>query len=154
MMCNMKLNMIKSSRAVLLLFVCALSLTACKSGAKQNDPRTMMIGEPPVEWRLVKMQGAQVESPKAVTLRLAKDGQATGGSFVNSYFGPFSAAADGSISFGQMGSTRMAGSPQLMQMEDKYFSLLEQVNRFAVAGDTLTFNRGDEALLEFVRQAN
>jgi heat shock protein HslJ len=141
-----------SHRSIILAFaVCAITLGACKSSSK-NDPRNLMMGEPPVEWRLVTMYGAPVDSAKAVTLQLAKDGGFSGGSFVNRYFGTSKAGADGTIAFGQIGSTMMAASPELMNLEQQYFKLLEQVDGFSVAGDTLTLKHGDAALLEFVRQ--
>jgi heat shock protein HslJ len=132
--------------------LCAMAMDACKSGGKHADPRRTIMGEPPVEWRLVTMQGALVENPKPVILRLAKEGGMSGTSFVNNYFGSFTAEADGSISFAHVGSSMMAGSPEQMEAEQNYFSLLGQVDRFMVAGDTLTLQRGDEKLLEFIRQ--
>jgi heat shock protein HslJ len=153
----MNIHLINGLRVASTVLVCILYVTAlgaCKSDGTHADPRTSIMGEPPVEWRLVTMEGALVEAPKPVILRLAKEGGVSGTSFVNNYFGSFTAEADASISFSQVGSTMMAGSPELMQSEKTYFSLLGQVDRFKVAGDTLALHRGADTLLEFVRQPN
>ena len=56
-----------------------------------------------------------------------KDGRIGGTSAVNQYGGPYTAGDDGSISFGDLVSTMMAGPEPDMKAEQIYLELLDQV---------------------------
>jgi heat shock protein HslJ len=131
--------------------LCLLALEGCKSKSHVEQPA--IAGEPPVEWRLTTMQGSAVTAPPQVTLQLSKDSTMSGKSFVNNYFGNAAISPGSAISLGQVGSTMMAASQELMNFEQTYFQLLGKVNRYKVSGDTLTLLHDDEKVLEFVRNA-
>ena len=74
-----------------------------------------------------------------VTLTLLADGTFQGTAPVNIYFGEYSVDRE-ALSFGAIGSTRMAGSPELMDLEARYFSLLGEVRSSAIREGVLTLS--------------
>jgi hypothetical protein len=85
-----------------------------------------------------------------VTLTFDPD-QASGQAPVNRYFGPFTAGEDGTLDFGVLARTEMAGPPELMRSEDTYFALLDRVTAFDADEVQLTLRTGDETLLRFAQ---
>lgn len=79
------------------------------------------------------------------TITFNKDNTVNGFSGVNRFFGEFRTASD-MISFGKMGSTRMAGHPEAMKFEDKFIGILSKTNRFYEIGRNLTLFNGDMPL--------
>ena len=75
------------------------------------------------------------------------DGRIGGKSAVNQYGGPYTAKDDGSISFGDLVSTMMAGPEPDMKAEQTYLALLAKVTSFKVDGDQLTLEGGDGELI-------
>lgn len=74
-----------------------------------------------------------------VTLTLLADGTFQGTAPVNIYFGGYSLDRE-ALTFGVIGSTRMAGSPELMDLEARYFSLLGEVRSSAIREGVLTLS--------------
>lgn len=129
--------------------------TAGSTGRSQRPPVATPI--PAGEWRLTFLQreGERVAlaGEPAVTLSFDKNGMAAGRSFVNRYFGTATVSAGGRLSWnGALGSTRMAGPPELMAREDAYLKALGLVTRWRVDGDTMTLDSEDGTiLLRFAR---
>lgn len=76
-------------------------------------------------------------------------GQIGGRSAVNTYGGPFTAAADGTFAAGPLAMTEMAGEPAAMQAESLYHALLAQANRWRIAGGQLVLSKSAHDLLIF-----
>ena len=69
---------------------------------------------------------------------------AAGRSFVNRYFGTANLAPEGQLRWtGALGSTKMAGPPDLMAREQDYLRSLGRVSRWRVEGRTLTLDSAD-----------
>jgi heat shock protein HslJ len=83
-----------------------------------------------------------------VTLTLLADGTFQGRGPVNLYFGEYSLAGQ-ALTFGAVGATEMAGSPELMDREARYFSRLGEVRSSAIREGvlTLTDSEGTSLLL-------
>ena len=78
------------------------------------------------------------------------EGQISGKSAVNSYFGSYKLGPGGNFAVGPTGSTRMAGPPEAMQAEQTFFKLLDQVRTYRRTGGELTLADADsKALLIF-----
>lgn len=119
----------------IVLFALVLLLFRC---SPESEPTVA----PPVQpligtWRLILP-----DSTYEVTLRLIVDSDnppvdvtpfdANGKSAVNTYSARLFAAADGKASVDQLSSTKIAGSPQVMQFEQTYLTSLQSVVRFQV----------------------
>jgi heat shock protein HslJ len=100
-------------------------------------------------WRLTGWS-ASSQDPNDFTITAEfKDGRIGGKSAVNQYGGPYTAGDDGSISFGDLVSTMMAGPEPDMKAEQTYLTLLAAAKKFRVEGDTLTLSdaQGNDSLI-------
>jgi heat shock protein HslJ len=107
-----------------------------------------------VDWTLASWAGADGAAVAAsgVTLRLAAEGRASGRGPVNNYFGSVKIAADGAVAWaGGFGSTRMAGPPERMQMETRYFADLAKTTKATLADGKLVLTGEGKLRLEFTR---
>lgn len=132
-------------RTLLLMLTALLIVAACKPG----EPVVALQVQPLIgTWRLVLP-----DSTYGVTLRLAVDPNnppvditpfdAGGQSGVNTYSARLFAAADGKASVDRLSNTKLAGSPQAMQVEQTYLTNLRAVVRFQVdAPDQLRLDYG------------
>ncbi len=65
------------------------------------------------------------------------DGQASGNGGVNSFSGTYEASGDAKISFGALAATEMAGSPEAMAQEQRFFDALAKAKRYEFNGPKL-----------------
>ena len=118
-------------RRVTARFVAAgLALFAAACTAREQQ-RTEIVG--PV-WVVEDIAGAGVIDGSRVTLVLMVDGQAGGSGGCNSYGGSYLLEGR-TIRFEPLAATRMACAEALMEQEQRYFDMLAEVGRFAVAAD-------------------
>lgn len=100
--------------------------------------------------------GKRVRPPTQtpVTLRLGETGRLSGQGPVNRYFGTFGFLGDGSVSWpnAAIGSTRMAGPPEAMDLEVRFFQTLTRTTRLETTPDAARFQSADGThVLEFAR---
>jgi putative lipoprotein len=80
-------------------------------------------------WRAETITGRPVIDSSASTISFEPDGRVHGRGGCNRYFG--AAAIDGErISFGALGSTKIACAPALMDQEARFFRALESAERW------------------------
>jgi len=99
------------------------------------------------EWRLEQLDGKPV-SPDADLTAAFADGRVSGSAGINQYSGSYT--LDGSaLTFGDLGSTKMAGPGHLMLQESRFLSALEATRTARIADGklTLTDEAGKERLL-------
>ncbi len=129
-----------------------LALAACSSpGTPEDSPSPSMAVvpaalEPGAQWVLV----APASITRDVTITFDAE-QVSGQAPVNRYFGPFTAGEDGSLDFGAIARTEMAGPPELMASEDEFFARLDRVTAFDADEVQLTLRTGGEMLLSFAQ---
>lgn len=133
----------------------ALVLAGCAAGSPgpvdsespsaPPPPPALLPGE---DWVLLHAQADPATPRFTVTLRF-EDGRASGKAPVNRYFGQVQAGADGTMTFGPVASTEMAGPPPAMRAETAYFAALPQVTGWEVADDLLTLKGTSGPLLVF-----
>lgn len=147
---------------------CMIRLTQQRTAEldAQMPERKPAAGSPPsavpaeltaVEWRLTTLErdGKPIALPagSGATLKLGADGRVSGRAPINGYFGAAKLGADGSLAWtGPMGSTQMAGPPELMNAELTYFQILQQATRWRVEqGELILENADGSARARFER---
>ena len=98
--------------------------------------------------------GDTTEYPYEVTLEFKGEADEAGGlklsgrSSVNHYFATYQAdASQKKLNLANLGSTRMAGSPDAMQFEQRYFEFLKNAASYQLkdAGQTLVITTGGDS---------
>jgi heat shock protein HslJ len=68
---------------------------------------------------------------------------------VNRMSGSYALIDNGSVTLGQLVSTKMAGPPELMELENNFSRTMASVNGFHVDGNELQLLSGDSVVAEF-----
>ena len=97
------------------------TLTGC-GGA----PARLLQG---VEWVVEDIHGGGIIDRSRVTLNFWQDGRVTGRASCNSLMGQYQLTGE-ALAFSQLGTTRMACAPALMNQEQRVLDTLQQVQRF------------------------
>ena len=117
--------------------------------ARQNLPGggSGMAG---IEWQPVTIGGTAIAPDTSMLVRFTVDGSVNGNSGCNNFFGSLETTDDG-VKMGQMGSTRMACPPKVMELEDAFLDALQATAKFSMGQDSLQLlGADDEVLAEFV----
>jgi heat shock protein HslJ len=106
-------------------------------------------------WTLIKVntkQIKQVEGKNPITLFIDEESKNVNGyAGCNRYFGKFE-QKKGSISFSQMGATKMMCPPANMSIEESYLQALNKVDNYFITDSTLQLSKGENVLLTFVAE--
>lgn len=127
--------------AVLALVLTGMFASGCGStgGAKSSAGGPPAAGLEGAPWQAVTIAAAdgelKVPAGADVTMLLT-DGRVTGRGGVNGYFGDYKATSD-SLVFTGIGSTEMAGPPELMAIESAFFASLGQTKGYKLEGESL-----------------
>lgn len=151
----------------LLIPTLLLCTGGCESGGatprpNSQPPPTKMLGS---IWALVALGGEEPLGDEPLTLELGEDGRVGGFAGVNRYFGDYELeeptaagsgkpAAPGTVKFGELGATRMAGPPEMMEQERRYLDALRAVDRYRAEGGLLELSAGRGPLLRFRKIGN
>ncbi len=132
-------------RSLLLSGLVALvaSLWACRSAP--SGP-----GVPAGTWTVVELSAVDLAPlQRKPELELGADGALSGFSGVNRFSGraELGALEEGHWMAGPLAATRMAGPPEAMAAEARFFELLAAPLEWRRAGAELTLVRGDEVLM-------
>ncbi|MDR2780293.1 MAG: META domain-containing protein [Synergistaceae bacterium] len=84
-----------------------------------------------IEWKAVGIDGTDVIAGSAVTVTFGADGKVSGSASVNNYTAPWLAYGDRIIISNGV-STRKAGTPEMMEQEDRFLKFLPEVVRFVL----------------------
>jgi heat shock protein HslJ len=91
--------------------------------------------------RLVRflISGKEIMVPPtiAITITFRNGGAISGRSAVNNYAGVFTALPSGKIAVRLTTATQMAGPPELMELERKYFDALSKINQVLIKSDRI-----------------
>ncbi len=102
-------------------------------------------------WRLADLGGGGVLDRVEATLEFPEEGKVVGKGSCNRFFGSVKIEGE-RISFGPLGSTRMACPEAVSNQESKYLEALQSAERFTIDGSTLLIHsRGKEEPLRFAR---
>ncbi len=95
-------------------------------------------------WNVV-MIGSEDVSALGAFVEFTDDGEVQGFGGVNSFHGPYT-EGDGSVEFGAVAATLMAGPEPAMQAEQALLNVLSGVQPVAIADDVLIVGSGDGAV--------
>lgn len=149
-------------KKIILVLMAVLCLNACEK--KDETPRDQVsktalqkqevavVEQPVVEPVIVnpeilKKKNFILAGNKGILIGFDNLGKEFFGRVVNNYFGKYE-ASEGKIKLEVIGTTRMLGSDEEMQKEQRYFDDLATVDAFAYRGKTLILT-GPKVKLEF-----
>lgn len=105
-------------------------------------------------WQIEDIDGDGIVDRSSVTLQVNAEGELSGSTGCNSYFGTARLDANEFVADG-IGSTRRACAPALMQQEQQFLNALGAVRRYEVNGDIARlFDATDVARLRMIRADN
>ena len=105
--------------------VATLVATACASEPPSQPPMDLAD----TQWVVEGIGGEVIIEQTELTLSFDGSGRVNGTGGCNRYFGD-AQFADGSISFGTLGSTRMACPEDVMDQEQRFFAALESTRSY------------------------
>jgi heat shock protein HslJ len=135
--------------SMLVLGICLLS-AGCLSESSDSDAGALKG----TEWQLKSYDNGaagavSVIGGSTITLIFGEDGRIAGSAGVNTYFASYEANGY-TLSFGDVGTTRMAGPAPLMAQESMYLKLLSETATFSVEkGELKLLNADGTVLLTF-----
>ncbi len=153
----MRQDRIPSIRRCSLYILAIFCLTACAAiGSAAGIPWVPVSGTTALQSTQMSLSGTlwnldsyyhdgtmtQTLPGAAITIRFQDDGQITGLSGINRYFGEYHAGKT-SLSITGLGSTLMAGPEPLMAQESAYMDLLGTARSYAINGSVLELKNGN-----------
>lgn len=135
------------------LVLMAILAAACASNEK---PRATEAFTPVGQWRLIAMEGKDIDLPEGArqpTITVGEDGSASGTAGINRYSATLDTDAwrEGRWAMGPAAMTRMGGTPAAMDFERRYMQLLDEADSVYPWPETLDLMRGGAFLLRFER---
>mgnify|MGYP002630128055 CR=1 FL=1 len=101
------------------------------------------------DWRCSRIGTRVIPAESAPTLLITSKGHASGFAGVNRWSGP--CTVDGTtLKFGMLIMTRMAGSPERMELEQAYANALAAVKQWSMVEGRLQCSDGTSVTMEFV----
>jgi heat shock protein HslJ len=119
-------------------------LSGCASTPAEQSGGVATMNQLTGEWVVTEIAGAAVTSNAtrrgAPTMTITPDGKVSGFSGVNRYSTTMDAAAlaSGNLTLRPAAMTRMAGSPEDMQLETSFTEALGKVTSYSLQDDNLT----------------
>jgi predicted amidohydrolase YtcJ/heat shock protein HslJ len=101
------------------------------------------------EWILVSLNGKSVATDKPPTMKFERGKLAIFGG-VNRMSGSYALIDNGSVTLGQLVSTKMAGPSDLMELERNFSEIMVSVNGFHVRGNKLQLLSDGRVVAEFL----
>lgn len=129
-------------------------LVSCHTAKQSATVGASIEGE---KWKLVMLNGQAVQTAdqsmrEAHMTLSASETRVNGNSGCNSFFGTYELKGANSITFSQIGATKMACQGNAMEIERQLFQAFETTNKFTLRNDTLVLTKADMSpLAKFVR---
>lgn len=117
--------------------------------AQSGSPQSSATDLQDTKWQLSAASLSSVDLAKyEITIEFAVD-KVSGFAGVNRYTGSFETEPDGSIKFGPLATTKMAGTPEAMAAESAYLKALQAVSRYSAGKTDLSLVNPDGVTLEY-----
>lgn len=120
-------------------------------GSAASTPSDLIASLVGTEWLLEDLNGTGVMDYAQTTLNFESSDRIVGSGGCNRYFGGLT-VEDDRISFGAIGSTRMACPPAVMDQEARFFQALSTANQIELDGPyLLVYSEGIDQPLRFTQ---
>jgi heat shock protein HslJ len=139
------------------LVLAAIALAACQQTPRQTIGVTAssLAGE----WTLVSIEGRDVgellpQGLRQPSIMITEDARVSGFGGVNRLRSSLDQAAlpFGEFKMGPIASTKMAGAPEAMDLENRFTRLLRETSAFRLTGDTLiVWREGEGPAMKFTK---
>ena len=134
-----------------LLFLAGIALVMLQGRdmLRQNMPGggASMTG---IEWRPTRLGADEIAADSEMFVSFEVDGSIKGHGGCNKFFGSLQ-TTDGELSVGELGATRMACSPAIMDREMAFMKALQDTAQFEIGENSLQLvGAGDVLLAELV----
>ena len=127
------------------LLALGLLLAGCQFKGAEREPGVMLAD---YKWVVEQIGGQGVNANSRVTLLFSNDGRIAGRASCNRMNGRYE-AAENSLTFADLGTTRMACPDPLMEQEQRFLDTLESVQTYAISQHgALLLYRGEEVVVE------
>ena len=136
----MKTKIILSLISILFIFACTTANTA----SQNNKPGKVKINGQEPDF------GVAYSLKPVITIEF-KDNGMNGRSVVNGYFSSYK-INDDNINFGGIGATRMGGPKEFMDLEYKYFNILDKVNKVELPDENTLILKSNTDTLKFTKK--
>ena len=138
--------------SILLIFSCSSTNTSAPLENKDVRAASFKSLEN-TSWKLTDISGEKIitkningKETGIITLDIADD-RISGSGGVNKYFGSYT-VDDGIIKMSNVGSTKMMGPEDLMKVEEKYFSILQDITNVELKDEnTLILKTNSDTLI-------
>lgn len=132
-----------------------ITTAGCQSTQNATESRPM-IDQLVGDWNLTSLQGTPLTLPQGArqpTLSFTPDGKVSGTGGVNRLASSIDlpSLAKGQFKLAPAASTKMAGPPEAMALEDTFYRLLGEATGLSIDADTLSLTNTGGELLKFVR---
>jgi putative lipoprotein len=118
------------------------------AGGQPQAPSGSLWG---TAWVLQDLGGTAVADQVQATLQFPDEGKVAGSGSCNRFFGSVQVSGQ-SITFGALGSTRMACAEAVMAQEGAYLKALQNAERYTIEGSSLLiYSKGMDRPLRFSR---
>ena len=123
-------------------------LSGCGGTDDNADAPTELEGS----WTLETLGGAKSD-PAVVTQLNMNEGKASGNAGVNTFTGSYEAPEDGTLTFGPLATTMMAGPDAAMQQEQAFLKALADTKTFTTEDGALVLMDADDTKLAVLTAA-
>ena len=123
-------------------------LSGCGDSDDSADAPTQLEGS----WKLETLGGAKTD-PAVVSELNMNEGKASGNSGVNTFTGSYEAPDDGTLTFGPLATTMMAGPDAAMQQEQAFLKALADTRKFTTEDGGLVLMDDSENRLAVLKAA-
>lgn len=130
-----------------LLFLAGIALVMLQGNemARQNMPGggAAMTG---IGWQPTLLGADEIAADSGMFVLFAVDGSIKGNGGCNNFFGSLQ-TADGELSVGELGASRMACPPEIMDRETAFMKALQDTTQFEMGENSLQLLGADDVLL-------
>ena len=123
-------------------------LSGCGGTDDSADAPTQLEGS----WTLETLGGAKSD-PAVVSQLNMNEGKASGNAGVNTFTGSYEAPEDGTLTFGPLATTMMAGPDAAMQQEQAFLKALADTRKFTTEDGGLVLMDDSENRLAVLKAA-
>ena len=116
------------------------------AAAAPATPSPSLVG---VTWACTSIEGYGMPTGETPTIEFAADGNFSGYAGVNRYFG-LSKIKGEKLSLGDIGATKMAGTPERMALERAFTDSFPRIRRYRITDGRLELTDGNAIVLTFV----